>query len=152
MLKVIDDKTLVVLYEEMLRIRLTEEKIAALYHGQQMRCPVHLCIGQEAIAVGVTAALSKNDIVLSNHRAHGHYLAKGGDIKKMFAEMYGKETGCCAGRGGSMHLVDLSVNFYGSTPIVGGTIPVATGVALSEKMNRRKNLTAVFFGDAAVEE
>lgn len=147
-----DKKTLKGLFSDMLKIRRVEERIVALYPEQEMRCPVHLCIGQEAVAAGVTRNLSPNDLVLSNHRAHGHYLAKGGDLKKMFAEMYGKSTGCCQGRGGSMHLIDLSVNFLGSTPIVGGTIPVATGVAFAEKLQKRKTVSVCFFGDAAVEE
>lgn len=137
---------------QMLRIRMIEEKIVALYPQQEIRCPVHLCIGQEAIAAGVIAQLKKSDIVLSNHRSHGHYLAKGGDLEKFFAELYGKSSGCSKGRGGSMHLIDLSVNFFGSTPIVAGTIPVATGVAFGEKRLKQKGVTVIFFGDAAVEE
>ncbi|MCX5712974.1 MAG: thiamine pyrophosphate-dependent dehydrogenase E1 component subunit alpha [Candidatus Omnitrophica bacterium] len=136
----------------MLRIRMTEEAICELYPEQEMRCPVHLCIGQEAIAAGVCANLKKQDYVMSNHRSHGHYLAKGGDMKAMFAEIYGKKTGCSNGKGGSMHLVDLSVNILGTTPIVGGIIPVAAGVALASLMKGRKNLTTVFLGDAAAEE
>lgn len=100
------------LYEAMLRIRRTEERIADRYADQQMRCPTHLCIGQEAIAVGVCAALEHQDKVFSNHRAHGHYLAKGGDISRMIAEFYGKSDGCCGGRGGSMHLIDNLWGFW----------------------------------------
>jgi len=140
------------MYFEMLRIRMIEEAIAERYHEQEMRCPVHLCIGQEAIAVGVCANLSKEDHVMSNHRSHGHYLAKGGDLKAMLAEIYGKETGCSYGKGGSMHLVDLSVNFTGATPIVGGSIPVAVGLAFGTALKDKKYITAVFFGDAATEE
>lgn len=140
------------LLKAMLFIRLVEEKVVEVYPEEEIRCPVHLCIGQEAIAVGVIHNLKKDDLVLSNHRGHGHYLAKGGNLKAMWAEMYGKVSGCDRGRGGSMHLIDLSVNFLGSTPIVGGTIPVATGVAFAEKAARRKTATVVFFGDAAVEE
>lgn len=129
-----------------------EEKIAELYAEQQMRCPVHLCIGQEAIAVGVCANLLKRDYLLSNHRSHGHYLAKGGDLKRMLAEIYGKVTGCSKGKGGSMHLVDLTAGILGTTPIVGGIIPVAAGVAFGVQMKGRHDVTAVFFGDAAAEE
>src|SRR5258708_3967142 len=93
------------LFKEILRIRMIEEEIAARYSAQTMRCPVHLSIGQEAIAVGVCHQLKKSDYLISNHRAHAHYLAKGGDLKRMIAEIYGKETGCTGGRGGSMHLV-----------------------------------------------
>ena len=148
----IDQKLSSSLYYQILRIRLIEEKIAQLYHQQQMRCPVHLCIGQEAIAVGVCVNLLKKDYLLSNHRSHGHYLAKGGNLKRMLAEIYGKQTGCSAGKGGSMHLVDLAVGILGTTPIVGGIIPVATGVAFGTQMKQKGNVTAVFFGDAATEE
>lgn len=148
----IDKKTSTSLYYHMLRVRMVEEKIADLYAEQQMRCPVHLCIGQEAIAAGVCANLLKTDYLLSNHRAHGHYLAKGGDLKKMLAEIYGKATGCSKGKGGSMHLVDLSVGILGTTPIVAGIIPVATGTAFGTKLKGENNVTAVFFGEAATEE
>ena len=140
------------LYYNMLRIRMVEEKIAELYPEQEMRCPVHLCIGQEAIAVGVCANISNKDYLLSSHRSHGHYLAKGGDLKKMLAEIYGKATGCCKGKGGSMHLVDLSVGVLGTTPIVAGIIPIAAGAALGTKMKGEGKVAVVFFGDAATEE
>jgi len=139
------------LFEMMLRIRMVEEKIAELYPEQEMRCPVHLCIGQEAIAAGVCANLSRNDYVLSGHRSHGHYLSKGGNLKAMMAELYGKVTGCSKGKGGSMHLVDLSVGFA-ATPIVGSTIPIAVGTAFGSVMLNEQRVTVVFFGDAAVEE
>lgn len=140
------------MYEMMLRIRMVEERIAELYPKQEMRCPVHLCIGQEAIAAGVCANLLRNDYVLSGHRSHGHYLAKGGDLKAMMAELYGRETGCSQGKGGSMYLVDLSVGFVGATPIVGGAIPIAVGVAFGSVMRGQQRVTVIFFGDAAVEE
>ncbi len=148
----IKQKDIVSLWRSMLRIRRVEERIILLYPQQDMRCPVHLCIGQEAVPAGICHVLSPEDLVLSNHRAHGHYLAKGGNLKAMFAEMYGKAGGCCLGRGGSMHLLDLKANFLGSTPIVGGSIPVATGVAFAEKMQATGKTTVAFFGDAAVEE
>ena len=140
------------LYRNMLRIRMVEEKIAKLYSEQEMRCPVHLSIGQEAPAVGVCALLNKKDIVLSAHRAHAHYLAKGGDLKAMIAELYGKETGCAMGKGGSMHLIDLHVGFFAAVPIVGSTIPIATGVAWAFKMKKENNIAVVFLGDGATEE
>jgi len=140
------------LYFEMLRIRMVEEAIADRYPEQEMRCPVHLCIGQEAIAVGVCAHLSKKDYVMSNHRSHGHYLAKGGDLKSMMAEIYGKATGCSKGRGGSMHLIDLDAGFLGATPIVGNIIPVAVGTAFGSLMKGEKRISVVFLGDAATEE
>lgn len=140
------------LYHNLLRIRLVEEEIAQKYKEQEMRCPVHLCIGQEAVAAGVSFQLLKEDIVLSGHRSHGHYLGKGGNLPKMIAEIYGKSTGCSLGRGGSQHLIDLQVNFYGANPIVAETIPVAVGTALAQIYQKTKNITVVFFGDAATEE
>ena len=140
------------LFESMLRIRLVEESIANKYSEQKMRCPTHLSIGQEAIAVGVCANLTLQDQVLSTHRAHAHYLAKGGCLKSMMAEIYGKASGCSKGMGGSMHLIDTSVGFMGSTAIVGNTIPVAVGLALEKKLTRKKSIACVFFGDGATEE
>ena len=139
-------------HRAMLRIRLVEQAIAERYAEQQMRCPMHLCIGQEAIAVGVCAALQPDDKVFSNHRAHGHYLAKGGSLKAMLAELYGRATGCCGGRGGSMHLIDLDVGFMGATPIVGGTVPLAVGSAWAARLQRQPRVTVVFFGDGCFEE
>ena len=136
----------------MLRIRLVEESIANKYSEQKMRCPTHLSIGQEAIAVGVCANLTSQDQVLSTHRAHAHYLAKGGCLNSMMAEIYGKASGCSKGMGGSMHLIDTSVGFMGSTAIVGNTIPVAVGLALEKKLTRKKSIACVFFGDGATEE
>lgn len=146
------DGNLIDIYRIMFRIRLVEEELARRYPEQEMRCPVHLCIGQEAVAAGVCAALRREDVVFSNHRAHGHYLAKGGDLRGMIAEIYGKETGCCGGRGGSMHLVDNSAGFGGSTAIVGGTVPIAVGAAWASKLEGRDNIAAVFFGDGCFEE
>ena len=140
------------LYESMLRIRLVEESIANKYSEQKMRCPTHLSIGQEAVAVGVCANLTLQDQVLSTHRAHAHYLAKGGCLNSMMAEIYGKASGCSKGMGGSMHLIDTSVGFMGSTAIVGNTIPVAVGLALEKKLTRKKSIACVFFGDGATEE
>ena len=128
-----------------LRIRRVEEAIANRYSEQEMRCPVHLSIGQEGLAVGVCSQLSIHDKILSTHRAHAHYLAKGGDLRKMIAEFYGKQTGCCAGKGGSMHLVDLDVGMVGSTPIVGGSFPVAVGVAFAAQMKKEDYITTIFF-------
>jgi pyruvate dehydrogenase E1 component alpha subunit len=136
----------------MLRIRRVEEAIAERYAQQEMRCPTHLCIGQEAIAVGVCYSLERRDKVFSNHRSHGHYIAKGGDMNAMIAELYGRVTGCCGGRGGSMHLIDLEAGFMGATPIVGGTIPVAVGSAWASSLQKRNEVTVVFFGDGCFEE
>ena len=140
------------LQTSMLRIRLVEESIANKYSEQKMRCPTHLSIGQEAIAVGVCSNLTNEDQVLSTHRAHAHYLAKGGCLNSMLAEVYGKVTGCSKGMGGSMHLIDKSVGFMGSTAIVGNTIPVAVGSALAMKIQEKKSISCVFFGDGATEE
>lgn len=140
------------LYEELLKIRLIEEEISYRYSEEKMRCPTHIAIGQEAAAVGVCASLNKNDYAVSGHRAHHHYIAKGGNIKKLVAEIYGKETGCSGGKGGSMHLVDTDVGFMGSTAIVAGTIPVGVGLSFSQKLKHSENITCIFFGDAAIEE
>lgn len=137
---------------DMMRIRLVEEELARKYEEQEMRCPMHLCIGQEAIAVGVAKSMIKSDFMFSNHRAHGHYLSKGGDLLRMVAELYGREIGCCGGRGGSMHVIDTSVGFLGATPIVGGTVPVAVGSAWASKIFNEKKITTVFFGDGCFEE
>ena len=140
------------IFHTMLRIRMVEERISELYAEQEMRCPVHLCSGQEAIPAGVCANLGKEDYVFGNHRSHGHYLARGGSLKAMLAEIYGKATGCSGGKGGSMHLVDLSVNIIGTTPIVGGTIPIAVGSAFASSLRNHNEVTVVFLGRAATEE
>lgn len=136
----------------MLRIRRIEEALAKRYAEQEMRCPMHLCIGQEAIAVGVGSALSVSDKMYSNHRAHGHYLAKGGSLNAMLAELYGRASGCCGGRGGSMHMIDLDVGFMGATPIVGGTVPLAVGSAWATKLQKKTDVTVIFLGDGCFEE
>lgn len=147
-----DAATLKRYYADMLRIRMVEERVAELYRDQEMRCPVHLCIGQEAGAVGVCAALGPDDYVMSGHRSHGHYLAKGGDLRAMIAEFYGKVTGCCHGKGGSMHLVDRAAGFVGATPIVGSTIAIGVGVAFASQRRNEGRVTALFFGEGATEE
>lgn len=139
-------------YRAMLRIRRIEEAIASRYTEQEMRCPMHLSIGQEAIAVGVSEALTLQDGVFSGHRAHAHYLAKGGDLVAMLAEMYGLEGGCCRGVGGSMHVVDLSVGFLGAVPIVGATVPLAVGAAWAARLKGEDRVIALFFGDGTFEE
>ena len=139
------------LHRQMLFIRMVEERIANEYAAQEMRCPIHLSIGQEAVAVAVCAALSPTDYVFSNHRCHAHYLAKGGDLPAMLAELYGKATGCASGKGGSMHLVDTRCGFMGAAPIVGSTIPIAVGTAFSAKQRVSDRVTAVFFGEGAIE-
>lgn len=140
------------MYIAMLRIRLFEERVAELILHEEIKCPTHLYIGQEAVAAGVCASLVRGDFVFSTHRSHGHYLAKGGDLKQLMAELYGKATGCSRGRGGSMHLVSPDVGLAGSSAIVGGTIPLAVGAALAFEMNRKDNVAVAFFGDGAVGE
>jgi len=136
----------------MKRIRCVEESIAERYPEGKMRCPTHLSSGQESVSAAAGLALRKNDFAVSGHRAHGHYIGKGGCIKKMLAEIYGKKAGCAAGKGGSMHLIDESVGFMGSTAIVGGTIPVGVGLGLSFKLKKTDQVACVFMGDGAVEE
>lgn len=137
---------------KMQRIRMIEEEIAKRYSEQQMRCPVHLSIGQEAPAVGVCAALSPNDKMVSTHRGHAHYLAKGGSLNGLIGELYGRVTGCSRGNGGSMHLVDHNSNFWGSTSIVSGTVPVGVGLAFADRLKKDISTTIICIGDAAVEE
>lgn len=139
------------LLHEMIRIRTVEETIAARYSEWKMRCPVHLSIGQEAPSAAAGAVLRPSDPAVSGHRAHAHYLAKGGDLPAMIAEIYGKATGCAGGKGGSMHLVDERVGFMGSTAIVGGTVPVGVGLALARSLGRRDDVVCVFIGDAVLE-
>ena len=131
---------------DMMRIRRIEEEIARRYPQGEMRCPTHLSVGQEAVAIGVGHALRRSDLAVSGHRAHAHYLAKGGDLTAMLAEIYGRETGCSRGRGGSMHLVDEVAGFMGSTAIVGGTIPVGVGLALGMKLADGDQICCVFSG------
>lgn len=140
------------LYDMMIRIRLAEEKIADLVSQKKIICPCHLYEGQEAVAVGVCASLVSDDYVFSTHRSHGHYLAKGGDLKGMIAELFGRVEGCSDGRGGSMHLAAPEIGFPGSSAIVAGTIPIAVGVALSFSIQGKKNVSVAFFGDGAVSE
>ncbi|MFN8607346.1 MAG: thiamine pyrophosphate-dependent dehydrogenase E1 component subunit alpha [Vulcanimicrobiota bacterium] len=149
---------------QMVLIRGVEEAIVAQYREQDeiigrkqepehaIRCPTHLSIGQEAPAVGVCSALEPTDVIYSTHRCHAHYLAKGGSLPRMVAELFGKSTGCAKGKGGSMHLVDTSVGMLGSSAIVGGSIPLAVGSALAAQMRGESKVAVCFFGDGAVEE
>lgn len=139
------------LYHSMLKIRRVEERIQSLYPEGDMRCPTHFSIGQEAIAAGICKNLRNEDYVISAHRSHAHYIAKNASLRSMFAELYGKSTGCASGKGGSMHLIDLSVNFLGCVPIVGSTIPIGVGAAFGSSMDDNSAITVVFFGDAATE-
>jgi TPP-dependent pyruvate/acetoin dehydrogenase alpha subunit len=140
------------LYRTMVRIRRFEEAVADLVASQEVRCPCHLYIGQEAIAAGVCAALQKDDTVWGGHRSHGHYLAKGGDLAAMMAEIFGRATGCAAGRGGSMHLLAKDVGVLGTVPIVAATIPLAVGAGLAAKLRSDGRVSVAFLGDGATEE
>jgi TPP-dependent pyruvate/acetoin dehydrogenase alpha subunit len=150
--EIIDIARLKTFHKEMLYIRLVEEAIANRYKENEMRCPVHLSIGQEATAVGVCQALKVTDKVFSTHRCHAHYLAKGGDLKRMLAEIYGKVTGCCGGRGGSMHLTDPDKGMVVSIPIVASNIPLAVGSALSSRIDGKNTVSIAFVGDGSLEE
>jgi pyruvate dehydrogenase E1 component alpha subunit len=136
----------------MLRVRRIEEAIIRLYPEQEIRCPTHICIGHEAIAAGVSAHLTHEDYAFSGHRSHGHYLAKGGDLKSMFAELYGRETGCAHGRGGSQHLIDLEAGFVASAPILAGMVPIAVGTALGARWRGLKGISVTYIGDGTTEE
>ncbi len=145
------DKTLS-LYKKVILIRRAETAIAQYYLSNKIFSFVHFYVGQEGIAAGVSEELNLSDRVYGNHRSHGHYLAKGGDLFRMYSEMLGKATGCCSGRGGSMHMLDRSVGFMGTTPILGSIAPIATGSALQQKLDETGDVTVVFIGDGAAEE
>ena len=140
------------MYRDMLRIRMVEEQIASRYAKETMRCPVHLSIGQEAVPVGVSHALRRADQVVSTHRCHAHYLAKGGDLTAMLGELMGKSIGCCGGRGGSMHLFDPAAGVLLSLPIVAASIPVGVGAALAMKQQGKDDVVVIYLGDASIEE
>ena len=136
----------------MLLIRRFEEKSAELYSAGKIRGFLHLYIGEEAVAVGVMAALGPEDAVVATYREHGQALARGMSANSIMAEMYGKVEGCCRGRGGSMHLFDAATRFYGGNAIVGGGLPLAVGLALADYMQGKARVTCCFFGDGAVAE
>ena len=147
-----NDRTLLRLHRETLRIRLVEEAIAGRYGEQEMRCPVHLSDGQEGIAAGACVALRKEDKIVSTHRSHGHYLAKQGSLKAMLCEIYGRAPGCVGGRGGSMHLLDDEAGVLACLPIVGTSVPLGVGVAYAAKRKGEDTVVMVFLGDAVMEE
>jgi len=152
--KIISSKEskLVSILTSMLKIRIFEERVAKIAENNEIQCPVHLYVGQEAIASSVCANLSAKDFVYSTHRSHGHYLAQGGDIRKIMAEIYCRENGCSRGRGGSMHIIDRNAGFILSSPIVGGSISIAVGSALAAKMAGNAQVSVAFFGDGATDE
>lgn len=137
---------------EMIRIRVIEEQIALHYPKGEIRCPTHLSIGQESAAAAFGQVAERTDFCVSTHRSHAHYLAKGGSTKGLIAELLGSNEGCSGGYGGSMHLIDLRVNFMGSTAIVGNSIPIGVGLGHAAKYNNSNQVSYVFIGDGATEE
>jgi pyruvate dehydrogenase E1 component alpha subunit len=137
------------MYRKMLEIRLFEEKVFDLYGQNLVPGTIHLYAGEEAVAVGVCSNLSKDDYITSTHRGHGHCIAKGADLKRTMAEILGKKTGYCKGKGGSMHIADFSVGMLGATAVVGAGLPIAVGAALSAKLRKTSQVVACFFGEGA---
>jgi len=140
------------LLREMLRIRRFEEKCAEHYSAEKIRGFLHLYIGEEAVAVGVMQALAPDDAIVATYREHGHALARGIPARAIMAEMFGRVEGCSRGRGGSMHIFDTALRFYGGNAIVGGGLPLAVGLALADRMRGLSRVTACFFGEGAVAE
>jgi len=147
-----DGETLERLYKKLYLTRRFEEVVAEIYPSDKIKSPVHLSIGQEAVAVGICDALRADDVVSGTYRGHAAYLAKGGDAKAMMAELFGKDSGCARGKGGSMHLVDIAHGVLGSSAVVGSTVPIAMGYAFALKREGRGRVVAAFFGDGATEE
>ncbi len=152
MSQLLDPDILIDRYKTMLRIRFHEEAIKKLFAQGKIGGSTHLCIGQEAIAVGLVMQLKKDDYIVSTHRGHGHMLAKGGQLKPMLAEILGKEDGYCKGKGGSMHIASIELGNLGANGIVSGGLPIAVGSGLSAKMKGTDQVTVVFFGDGASNE
>ena len=140
------------IYRQMLRIREVESEIALRYSEGNMRCPTHLSIGQECVPSVIGELTSKEDKAVSTHRCHAHFLGKGGNLRNMVAEIYGKKDGCSQGKGGSMHLIDKKAGFMGSSAIVGNSIAMGTGIGLAMKLNKRNNVSIVYLGEGATEE
>jgi len=143
------EKTMINMLKRLIEIRKFEEKAIELYRIGKIRGYLHPCIGQEAIPVGACQAIGRKDYIISNHRGHGHCIARGADIKKMMAELFGKSDGYCGGRGGSMHIADMDLGILGENGIVGGGIPMSVGAGLSCKMDDKGNVVLCFFGDGA---
>jgi pyruvate dehydrogenase E1 component alpha subunit len=137
------------MFRKMLEIRLFEEKVFELYGQNLVPGTIHLYAGEEAVAVGVCSALKKSDYITSTHRGHGHCIAKGADLRRTMAEILGKETGYCKGKGGSMHIADFSVGILGATAVVGAGLPIAIGAGLSAQLRKTDQVTACFFGEGA---
>lgn len=147
-----DRETVLNLYQTMLRIRRFEERVSKLYAKGRIPGFVHLYLGEEAVATGICACLNQDDYITSTHRGHGHLIAKGGDTRKMMAELYGKKTGYCSGKGGSMHIADLRIGILGANGIVSGGLPIAAGAAYGLKLLKKDNVVIAFFGDGASNE
>lgn len=139
-------------YRSLYLIRRTEEEVARIYPSDKIKSPIHLSIGQEAVSVGVCAALKPHDVVFGTYRGHAMYLAKGGSLKKMMAEFYGKSSGCAKGKGGAMHLIDVEKGVMGTSAIVGTTIPLSVGYAYGVKYRKLNSAVVSFFGDGAIDE
>jgi len=148
----ISKEILVKMYETMLLIRRFEERVGELVLKGEIKTPCHLYVGEEAIATGACLTLKNEDYIFGNHRSHGHYIAKGGDIKKLMAEIFCKETGCSKGKGGSMHVVAPESGLLGTPPIVAASIPIAVGAALSSTIKGTNQISVSFFGDGATNE
>ena len=148
----IPTELLLSMYVDMLRIRETEERLGDMVSADEVKCPTHLYIGEEAVAVGVCKALRADDYIFSNHRSHGHYLAKGGDLRQLIAEILGREAGCSRGRGGSMHLTAPEVGLMGTSAMVASGVPLAVGAAIAFAMKKTQRVAVTFFGDGATEE
>ena len=142
-------ETLLLMYERMLKVRHFEDRVKDLFAAGEMPGFVHLYLGQEAVAVGACAPLNDDDLITSTHRGHGHIIAKGGDVKLMMAELYGKATGYNKGKGGSMHIADPRLGILGANGIVGAGLPIATGAGLSAKLRKSGQVAVCFFGDGA---
>ena len=152
MLENVSDSTTAKLYASLYRIRRVEQEIVRVYPTDKIKSPIHLSIGQEAVSVGVCEALNKSDVVFGTYRSHALYLAKGGNLDSMIAELYGKVTGCAKGQGGSMHLSDIEGGVILNSAVVGSTIPIAVGYANAGQYNKEHRVVASFFGDGATEE
>lgn len=147
-----DSRTLWTLLKSMVRIRLVEEVLAKMYPTGRIRTPMHLCVGQEAVPAAVSSLLLPGDAVFSGHRSHGHYLAKGGNLTALFAELFGYAHGCSLGLGGSQHLCDPMAGFIASAPILAGTVPVAVGYSWKQKLDGNNYISVAYIGDAVIEE
>ena len=145
----IDDGIIVEIFKNIYLIRSVEEMIAKKYPEGKMRCPVHLSVGQEAIPAALSQVISRDDFAVSGHRGHAHYLSKGGNLKAMIAEIYGKSDGCAKGKGGSMHIADFSKGMLGANAIVGANAPIAVGAALRQRVMGENLVSAAFIGDGA---